>query len=360
MRLDRAYYHCAACGSGTVPWDDRLHLGPTTLTPGAIEVVCLAGAVDSFAEANAVVLRKMAGLSVGESTVERTSEANGQAIGLRLAAGEVFGPAQRWSWHKDAEGITCAYISVDLTGVGQQGPGGMAADGRMAAVGMIYNPVPEDSSQWANPQGPRPQFQARYVATLEGQAALGEVLRRQANQVGIHRAQRWIGLCDAGSGLEDQLRATFPRIEVVILDFCHAAEHLGDLARALHPTDEQRRQEWLEPWCHQLKAQGGRAVLEELRALMLDGRETVQRVHSEVVRYFENQAHRMDYPSYQAQGWAIGSGPVESACKTVIGQRMKGGGMRWGAEGADAMCHLRALLRSGVGPWNAYWHSVAI
>ena len=29
-------------------------------------------------------------------------------------------------------------------------------------------------------------------------------------------------------------------------------------------------------------------------------------------------------------GWQIGSGPVESACKTVVGNRLKGGGMRWG------------------------------
>jgi hypothetical protein len=176
----------------------------------------------------------------------------------------------------------------------------------------------------------------------------------------MDRAQRWIGLCDAGSGLEDLLGANFRRIEVVILDFYHAAEHLGDLGRALHPTDEDRREEWLEQWCHRLKDQGGQVVLEGLRAFELDGQETVQQIHRDVVRYFTNQVHRMDYPAYQAKGWAIGSGPVESACKTVIGQRMKGGGMRWGAEGADAMSHLRALLRSGVGQWDAYWHSVAV
>ena len=60
-------------------------------------------------------------------------------------------------------------------------------------------------------------------------------------------------------------------------------------------------------------------------------------------------------PSYRAQGWQIGSGPVEAACKTVIGQRMKGSGMRWGHEGADAVCHLRALLLSEKGQWDAFW-----
>ena len=67
-------------------------------------------------------------------------------------------------------------------------------------------------------------------------------------------------------------------------------------------------------------------VLEALRALPADGRESVRKVHGEVVGYFENHVHRMDYPTYQAKGWAIGSGPIESACKTVIGKRMKEAG----------------------------------
>ena len=55
----------------------------------------------------------------------------------------------------------------------------------------------------------------------------------------------------------------------------------------------------------------------------------------------------------------IGSGPVEAACKQVVGQRMEGSGMRWGEAGADAVCHLRALLRSEKGQWDHYWASLA-
>ena len=52
FRLDRAYYHCRSCGVGTVPWDEALGLSRQALTPGARELVCIAGAVDSFAEAS--------------------------------------------------------------------------------------------------------------------------------------------------------------------------------------------------------------------------------------------------------------------------------------------------------------------
>jgi hypothetical protein len=225
--LERAYYHCQGCGTGTVPWDETLGLSRQALTPGARELVCIAGAVDSFAEAADVVLRKLANLRVSESTVERTSEAVGRDIGRRQAAGETFGASTPWLWHKDAEGKTCAYVSLDLTGLGMQGPDGAAAEGRMAAVGMIYNPIPDDPSQWARPQGRAPQFQARYVAGLEGQASLAEPLRRQAAQVGMDQAERWIALSDAGAGVEDLLASNFGRVEAVILDFYHASEHPG-------------------------------------------------------------------------------------------------------------------------------------
>ncbi len=356
FRLKRAYYHCPSCGAGALPWDEALGLSRQALTPGARELVCIAGAVDSFAEAADVVLRKLSGLHVSESTAERTSEAAGRDIGHRLAAGEPFGTSQPWAWHKDAEGKTCAYVSIDLTGLGMQGPDGAAAEGRMAAVGMIYNPVPEDPTLWARPQGRAPQFQARYLAGLEGQASLAEPLRRQAAQVGMDQAQRWIALSDAGAGVEDFLRVNFGRVEAVILDFYHVAEHLGDLGRALYPSDEATREGWIERWCHRLKHEGGAVVLEALRALPLPGREAVRTVYGAVLTYFENQVHRMAYPTYQAKGWAIGSGPVEAACKTVIGKRMKGGGMRWGEDGADEMCHLRALFASGQKQWDAYWH----
>jgi hypothetical protein len=303
-----------------------------------------------------VILQKLAGLRVSESTVQRTSEAVGHDLGQRLAAGETFGAKESWAWHKDAEGKTCAYVALDLTGLGMQGPHGATAEGRMAAVGMVYNPVPEDRTRWARPQGRAPQFQARYVAGLEGQAPLAERLRKQAAQVGMDRAERWIALSDAGAGLEDLLQANFGRAEAVILDFYHAAEHLGDLGRALYPGEDSSREAWIEQWCHRLKHEGGAVVLEQLRALATEGREAARRVHGEVMGYFENHVHRMDYPTYQAKGWAIGSGPIESACKTVIGKRMKNGGMRWGADGADQMCHLRALFASGEDQWDAYWH----
>jgi hypothetical protein len=358
IRVGRGYYHCPLCHAGFVPWDETLHLCAQALTPAAREVVSMAGLLSSFAEAATLSLPRLCGLQVAESTVERTTEAAGRDVGDRLSSGRTFGPSRAWDWHKDAEGKTCAYVSLDATGVRRQGPRGGTAEGRMVTVAMVYNPVPDAAARRARPGARAPRFDVRYLAGLDGIAALGEPMRRQAGQVGMDQAERWVAISDGGAGLEDWLATHFGRVEAVILDFYHATEYLAELGRALHPSDDDARAKWLEAWCHRLKHRGGAAVLEGLRALEVRGR-VARDAWSAVVRYFTNQSHRMDYPTYVAKGWAIGSGPVESACKTVIGQRLKGPGMRWSEHGADEVSHLRALFKSGDGQWKAYWHTAA-
>ena len=316
------------------------------LSRGAREAVALAGALSSFAEAATKTLPKLAGLAVSESTVERTTEWVGHDVGARLALGQTFGARKAWEWSKDADGRTVAYVSADATGVGMQGANGSAAEGRMASVGMIWN---------AGHAG-----QVRYVCGLVGGlSVLGQPLRNQGAQVGMGRAQRWVAISDGGAGIEDWLRLNFPRVEAVILDFWHVAEYLNEWAKALH-ADEAAAQDAAHAWCHRLKHKGGEVVLADLRRIDVSGRsETVREAHRVLLVYFTNQVHRMDYPSYRAKGWLIGSGPIEAACKQVVGQRLKGVGMRWGEAGADGVCHLRALFRSEKGQWDAYWASLA-
>ena len=48
-----------------------------------------------------------------------------------------------------------------------------------------------------------------------------------------------------------------------------------------------------------------------------------------------------------AEGLFIGSGVVESGCKTVLGARLKQSGMFWSLKGAKGMIPLRTLEKSG-------------
>lgn len=357
VRLERHYYSCASCGQGVCPWDAVLGVTATALSPAVEEVACVAGVHTSFAEASAKVLPKLAGLQLAESTVERTTEAAGLRLVTAQTAEQSAEPGQAWAWHKDAEGKTVAYVAVDATGVPQQGRDGAKAESRMANVAVLYNPVPEDPARWASPAvGPEPSWQARYVASLARMVEVGALAHQQGVAVGIERAERWIALADGGNGLEECVRTHFPRVEVVILDFYHAAEYLSDLAKAWHGADTHAGEVLGQQWCHQLKHEGGATVLATLQGLDLRGRSaTARECHQATVRYVANHLHRMDYPTYRAKGWQIGSGPVESACKRVVGQRLKGAGMRWGEDGAEAVCRLRALFVSEPGPWDAFW-----
>jgi hypothetical protein len=352
IRYRRAYYLCRRCGQGLFPFDRRAGLTTRHLTPGLERVATLAGTVADSFEKGAELLEEMAGARLGESTVERTTEDAGRRLADAVGAGTAFGPAVDWPWHKDYDGLRCAYVERDATGVRQQAPGGGPAEGRMAYVGMVCNPTPE----WPWPDERPTPMQARYLAGLYPLEDFGPLLRRPAGQVGMDRADRWIGLSDGGNGLEARLEENFPRVEVIILDFFHPAERLTGLARLLHPQDEAHAEDQARWWRQLLKEEGGAVLAAVLSEWDWPRRPGLSEAVADLVGYLERQAHRMEYPEYLARGWCIGSGAIESACKTVVGQRLKLAGMRWGEDGAHAVCHLRALYRSEKGQWEAFWN----
>jgi hypothetical protein len=137
-------------------------------------------------------------------------------------------------------------VGLDATGIRQQGEGGAKADGRMAYVGLIYNPR---GASWTRERRRASlPHQVRYLAGFYELDALGLELRRQAAQTGWDDAQQQIALSDGGSGLEEFFRKNFP-LATVILDFWHAKEHLVELEKALgslqhgHPNEVMDQQE---------------------------------------------------------------------------------------------------------------------
>lgn len=64
------------------------------------------------------------------------------------------------------------------------------------------------------------------------------------------------------------------------------------------------------------------------------------------VGYFTGNHHRMQYTDFKANGYYIGSGPVEAACNTIVKQRAKRAGMHWTIAGLDPILALRTLHQS--------------
>ncbi len=52
----------------------------------------------------------------------------------------------------------------------------------------------------------------------------------------------------------------------------------------------------------------------------------------------------MRYPQLRRRRHPLGSGPVETACKYLIGTRFKQPGMCWSRSGAEAILCLRTAL----------------
>src|SRR5262249_9571996 len=74
----------------------------------------------------------------------------------------------------------------------------------------------------------------------------------------------------------------------------------------------------------------------------------------QLLDYVTDRRPMIAYPEFLARGRQIGSGPTESMCRATT-ERLKGAGMRWDADNAEALMALEALDQSGQ--WQAYWGS---
>lgn len=157
-----------------------------------------------------------------------------------------------------------------------------------------------------------------------------------------------MALTDGGNSLDNLMDIHFPRAER-ILDIYHAAEYLGDLAKA-SCGDAADAEELVGEWSHQMRHEGGAAILATLESLDFTGRSPAAREALRIVtNYVRNNLHRLDYPHDREQGWQIGSGHIEAACRTVVNLRLNQSGRRWGSDEFDASCHLRALYEGEPG-----------
>jgi len=135
---------------------------------------------------------------------------------------------------------------------------------------------------------------------------------------------------------------------VEILDFYHAAEHLSDTCKQLYGEQTPRFHEKYRRWLKAVYRGKASEVIVELKGILNATRVVAKRrILRNQIDYLKANLQRMNYPRYRRRKLPIGSGTVESACKNVIGSRMKLGGMTWSPRGADGMLHIRSSLESG-------------
>ena len=133
---------------------------------------------------------------------------------------------------------------------------------------------------------------------------------------------------------------------VELIDFYHAAEQLKGAFDAAHGADSPTAAAQFNKYRHRLRHESD-GVERVIRALLyLRSKSPGNERIVQVLGYFRGNRHRMGYADAKAKGLPIGSGVVEAACKTLVTERLKRSGMRWGPRGGQAILTLRSLVQS--------------
>jgi hypothetical protein len=188
-----------------------------------------------------------------------------------------------------------------------------------------------------------------YVAGQMDMPTLGWRMRALAESWDQRSYSETVFLAD-GAPSNWGIAATHFPTAIMILDFYHASQHVADLAKALYrqddPTQKALSERWLAQRLSSLKHDGPGPLLRALKRRHCRKPEQREALRREL-HYFTSNRDRMNYPAHVAAGRAIGSGPIEAACKSITGLRLKGTGMRWTARGADAILALRTTILNG-------------
>ena len=131
------------------------------------------------------------------------------------------------------------------------------------------------------------------------------------------------------------------------LDYYHAVEHLSKLA-----TEKRWKQADRKQWVNKQK----KRLLEGKLTLFMDEINTISKgSKNKIIKrerlYFKNHLAHLKYAELREKGLPIGSGAVESGIRRVINLRLKGPGIFWHKDTADAMLMLRSYYKAGR--WNA-------
>ena len=303
-------------------------------------LICLEGADETSYQKAQEHLAQTGGMEVSARQIQRMVQRVGAA-------------AQAWQEREAQPGgsaVPVMYVSADGTGVPMRkeelaGRAGKQPDGsaktRMAYLGCVFTQHQTDEK--GHPV--RDYQSTTYVSSFCPIEEFGPCLRQDAIRRGLALARQVVVLIDGAEGLANLGRLCFPGA-IQVVDFYHALEHAGKVLVALlgskeHPEYKTRLGRWAK-----------RLLKDKVQQLIAQTRqECAGKPHAQAVEkelhYFVNNVERMQYGTFRAKGFFIGSGVIEAGCKTVIGSRCKQSGMFWGQPGAQNVLALRCVHSSG-------------
>jgi hypothetical protein len=335
--LSRDYYYHAGKDQGHYPADAALGL-EVSYTPALAKLICLEGADEPTYLKAERHLEQTGGIPVSARQIQRVVQRVGRS-------------AQAWQERPAQPGRCDApvmYVSADGTGVPMVpeeliGRRGKQADGkaktRQVYLGCVFTQHRVDEQ--GHPV--RDWESTTYVSSFKSSDEFGPCLRQEALRRGMAGAGEVVLLIDGAQALEHLGRQNFKDC-VQIVDFYHALEHAGHVLAALIGKEHPDYKAQLRRWAKRLLKDQVQALIDQTHK-ECTGKPQAEAVEKEL-GYFVRNITRMQYGTFRAKGYFIGSGVVEAGCKTVIGGRCKQSGMFWSESGAENILALRCIHSS--------------
>ena len=336
--ISRTYYYNKGKRRGHYPWDEQMGL-VGRYTPALVEEVARAAEEAPYKKAAAEFTRayhfEMSGDTM-QHIVEKLRTELTEFVKL-----SELGPKE------DAKGeIDVVYVLADGTGLpfrrgalrGVKGKNGKATT-REVKLGVVFIGGVDSGGKPF-----RLQDTTTYVATTHRWGKFMKLLRAEFDRRFGRMPKRVVFLSDGGKWLKSVKSNEFP-FATAILDFYHATEHLEPVLLALGlKKGTKEYKDKFRYYCKRIKAGKIESVIKSADDACP---KSSQKEMHKALKYFRDNVDRMHYDEYIRDGLFIGSGPVESACKTVLGARLKQSGMFWSLRGAKGMIPLRTLEKSG-------------
>jgi hypothetical protein len=187
--------------------------------------------------------------------------------------------------------------------------------------------------------------------TLQGPDALIELVAFHLHRMGAAKANVVTFAADGAPWIWKRLDWIVAQVRldpcrvVEVLDWCHAVHHVS-VALASLPLAKDERNELYKRLRRLLKEGKSRDVIAELEMLAV-GQDKDSSVWREI-RYLtkHSDAGRLRYNCFRCRGVPMGSGAIESTIRRVLNLRLKGSGIYWTEDNAEAVFQLRAAVVS--------------
>ena len=183
----------------------------------------------------------------------------------------------------------------------------------------------------------------------------GRLMRRLAARIDLSAAAEKVGNVDGAPWIRGQVEDGALPLDALGLDFYHLSEQVHKARRAVQGETDLAGMLWAGEVLHAFKHDGYDPAWEKLVTWRAGLPPAPRAAADALLNYVSERRAMIRYPQFAAKGWQIGSGPTESCCKTLT-QRLKGSGMRWDADNAEAVMALEALRESDL--WQTYWRTL--